>query len=167
METVSEKPRRGRPSVFSREEYDLVSCYSPEVRTRRGRQNRLYMHRAMGALGDGEDDRFHWLHPPREAVMKRGARLRKRILSELGRIDDDDDLREMALVICEQKPTAKKAVAWIRRFRGASKKSAPGLDLTRRLIHCINDYCETHPETTRQQIETVLENVARCLEPDE
>jgi len=105
-ETVSEKRLLGRP----RKEpwtMTLVPDMAPEVRTRRGQQNVAYRFRAMGILG--EQAEYQWL--------LNDEKPQRSLLSELGRIEDEEALRFMAGCLCRSRPAAHDGVVLVRRFR--------------------------------------------------
>jgi hypothetical protein len=102
-ETVSQKPKRGRPPLLSAEAMAMWGSLMPGA-TPRTIQNFYYQFRAQGFLKD--DPACGWL-------TGHGSR-RQLLLSELGRIPNDADLVHVARSICEMKPTAKRGVAMIR-----------------------------------------------------
>ena len=136
-----EKPKRGRPRLLMPEyEAELWNLYPPTgVKSTRGIQNKHYLCHAVGLVKD--DPRFAWI------VDAKTDRVRSTILTELGRIEDDDDLLEMALLICESRASTRKAVAAIRQFRDVAKGPSC-LSLTSRLITTIKAYVVEHPGTT-------------------
>ena len=116
-ENISKKRRRGRPySVFT-DANDMREMIARcrDVRTERSVANRLYYHHALSVIGGGRESDLHWL-----ADVCTG-RYRRTILTELGRIDDEDLLLDVALDLCQKKPKTVKAVSLIRQRRGVLK----------------------------------------------
>lgn len=169
-ENISEKKKRGRPRLIHRTlgEY-YRSQVSPGTHTDRTAQNAYLgmaaLGRLMGAkisesqyeLSPGRDDwPYKWLCD--ETVKP--VVYRRTILTELGRIDDDDELREVAAYLCEHKPSTREAIGIIRRYRHGVKP-ADCTALTNTFIRTMNDYIGGHPDVTRQQI---LMAMQRCLD---
>ena len=171
LETVSEKPKRGRPPVYLPEHLALARFVTPDVKTTRGLQNTMRRQRALALVMDaGKDDpALLWLMDP--AACARGeARWQPLILAELGRIDTDADLLAMARHVADLRPTAKVAVALIRRWRlqasGQVPRPASCLDLTNEIINVANAYIDRHPDVTLTQSLTALINVREAFDPD-
>jgi hypothetical protein len=154
-ENISKKLKRGRPRL---------SDYLPEINalTVRGRQNYHYMVRAMRVLGNGDDPRFFWLCDA-NAVNAGKAGVKFVILSELGRVRDDGELVELAELICELKPTTKKAMSIIKEVRGAKRKGPSALDLANEVITTMNGYTTRHPNVTKDQQLDALETVVQIV----
>lgn len=169
-ENISEKPKRGRPRLIS----DAMSKWyrsqvSPGTHTDRTAQNAYFGMAALGRLmgekisegkyelSPGRDDwPYKWLCD--ETVKP--VVYRRTVLTELGRIDDDDELREVAAYLCEHKPSTREAIGIIRRYRHGVKP-ADCTALTNAFIHTMNDYIKGHPDITRQCIAMALRN---CLD---
>ncbi|MDP7645469.1 MAG: hypothetical protein QGG60_12345, partial [Anaerolineales bacterium] len=111
--------------------------------TRRGMTNVLYQQQALGLLRD--DARFKWLVDKDKMIAGEPNAWKPSILTELGRIWDDDDLKAVALYICEVKPKTKDATAEIRRIRTGNSAPGNALDLNIALATRLNDYIEQHP----------------------
>jgi hypothetical protein len=162
-ETVSEtpKPKRGRPRVIPDDYRAIFQAYGlfTDVTTERGRQNIAYRQRALRVLGN--DPRFKWV-ADRDA-MRRGdpGSFRPTILAELGRIADDDQLREMALEVCRVKPTTRRAVAAVRRWRLGRSGVGDADGLLDELIRHVDDYLDRYPETPPAAL---VEAVSELLE---
>jgi hypothetical protein len=78
--------------------------------------------------------------------------LKLTLMGELGREMDPDYLVEMALKVCELKPTSKEGRVMIRQWRTGKAHPAVKKDLTDRLMRTINEYSQAHPELTTQQV---------------
>jgi hypothetical protein len=87
--------------------------------------------RALGLLCD--DLAFRWLCDGK-AMTAGGAKWKPAILTELGRIDDEDDLREVARQLCELKPKTKDAIAAVRRWRLGKKSGMDAAAALRRAV---------------------------------
>jgi hypothetical protein len=134
----------------------------PDVKTRRGRMNKAYEVRALGVLKG--DPRFEWLVSTPEAINSGHGKLKVTILVELGRIEDDEDLKAIAEKVCKQKPKAKEAEAMVRRWRTGKAPKGDAVGLTRALITCINGYLDRHPDTTWQMVRGALGNTLDAVE---
>jgi len=164
LDTVAEdapRRKRGRPVVHPEQLLNLASRYSG-ASTVRGRQNFLYMTRAIRVL-DYEPD-FYWLVGSRQEISAGKKLLRNTILVELGRIEDEDDLRVMARQICEIKPRCKDALVMIRRWRTGKTLVADEMSLTKAIIHTIEDYCAARSGTTLQIVLAALANAADAFQ---
>ena len=115
-ENVSEKRKRGRPSSFADWEKSFAKSAGLDVHTDRGLANICYQQRAIHVLLN--DPKCLWLGVDEKAIMAGTMQMRRTIMQELGRIADDDELRQVAAKICELKPTARAAVAMLRQYRG-------------------------------------------------
>jgi hypothetical protein len=160
---VEDTPRRkrGRPVVHSEQLLNLAHRYSG-ASTVRGRQNFLYMTRAIRVL-DYEPD-FYWLVGTREEISAGKKILRNTILVELGRIEDEDDLRVIARQVCEIKPRCKDALVMIRRWRTGKTLAGDVLSLTKAVIQTVEDYCAARADTTLQIVLAALANAADAFQ---
>ena len=148
-ETVSEK-NRGRPPVMDKEALEMVAFVAPDVKTHRGKLNIFYRQRAVFVLV--YDPRFSWIVDEKKMLAGTGE-WKQGILSELGRIENKEDMKLMALEICKLKPKTKAAVAIIRRWR-TGKESTGSIDKT--IVRAINSYIERYPETPWTEVEDAL-----------
>lgn len=116
MENISKK-KRGRPlSVFHDEENRRqVASIFREGKGARTLVNRVYFTRAMQALGFGKEAEFFYLGNTET------DRFRMVILTELGRINDPELIRNLARDICRVKMKTAEAVAALRKRRAAAK----------------------------------------------
>ncbi len=120
LENFSKK-KRGRPRLLSLEyETALKQLYAGIVNTRRSLQNKSYEARASGLLQE-YPDRFLWLRDKQKSEKGMPKALKQTILSELGRIDEDSVLLQMADLICEKRMATGEAVGWIRIIRRQDK----------------------------------------------
>jgi len=127
--------------------------------TRRNHLNKLWFLRGWGVLKHNDEPAFRWFYDDDAIDAGTGRIRRKTILAELGRLDDDDLILQLARVLCEQKPPMREAIAMIRRHRLGRLASGSCLDLTVAIMTAINDYVAAH-ETTELQVLTALENAA-------
>ena len=102
-EPASEKtPRRGRgrPPAFGPDYLRSLGALFPNVKTRRGLQNKAYQTRAIALMMD--KPAYAKIVPPTAAVMNDAVPFWSfDLLVELGRIPDDDFLLAVALLICQ------------------------------------------------------------------
>jgi hypothetical protein len=166
-ENVSEKKRgRGRPRAFSEEEerwFDKMQTGN-NCLTRRGKMNHWYALEGGRALKEGS--RFKWLLDT-EAIMAGTAHFPHTILSEIGRIPNDDDKREVAAFLCERKPKVKEAVRIIRHFRIGKRAPASADSLSDRLCNLIDDYREGHKGASLDLVREALQVVAEAVDTAE
>lgn len=160
-ENFSEKTI-GRPRAFPREVEATMQAIGigADATTRRGKVNRYYAHRAFGALFPAKE--FSWLIDTEEHCRTGAAKIRWTILSELGRLQDPDTIRENARVICDQKMRTRDAVVLLRRLR-AKPKAGSILGLHEELLGVVNDYCLRHPGFTAHQILAAIEDLSALV----
>jgi len=163
-EAASQKRKRGRPPVFDPGYRAAMKTIFPDIKTHRGMTDSLYRGRAINLLT--KDGRFAWVADG--ARMKAGApgAWKPSILVELGRIPNDEDLKAVALRICELKPKTKEAVAMIRRFRLGREAEGGYLKLFQHLAAAVDAYREGHPSTPKDDLIRALRDVADCIEDD-
>jgi hypothetical protein len=150
-ENISET-KNGRPSLMSVEqEAFLTACgLFTNSTPRRSKMNVFYRQRALGIICDGD---YKWLFD-KEKIMTDGSDKywKPTILTELGRIENDDDLRAVASQLCERKPATRDAVLMVRAFRTGSLPAGNALQLTNEIIHTINRYLQTHADVLKQDV---------------
>ena len=137
-ESASEKPRRGRPPALDPAWVREMQAMFPEIRTTRGLMNRCYAIRALGVLDCAEA--FRWFLPSKEDVMAGVADLPYELLTELGRIGDEERMHAAAAAVCEHRLKGKAAVAGVRRARMGRVSAGSELALANTVITCINAY---------------------------
>jgi hypothetical protein len=128
----------------------LRSLY-PQVKTARGLQQKQHEARAVLLVMDQPD--LRWLFDPQKGTC------RTTILSELGKIESDDLLVEMAREICRRRPKSRDAVAAIRRIRGVRDEPSSH-KLMIKLIKTIDAYLKRYPTTTWGQIRQAISHAA-------
>ncbi len=153
---AAQRPRRGRPRLLSP---FLEAGYRRALgrpATRRTVQNFAYFHRAWDVLGLvtlPADSPLHWLHDHDRDGRPRATK--HTILAELGRIEDEDELREAAGLICAMRPRTRQAVTYIRRWRiGERRGSAP--QLAAELVRVVYDYLRRYPLTEPTDVQAAL-----------
>jgi hypothetical protein len=128
-----------------------AECLPERASSHRSHANQTYILNAMGVLGLGTSDpdgpanrkAFGWLigveGDDPDWVQK--IRLRRTILTELGRIPDDNALRSVAATLCREKPKrARDAVSLVRRWRLGSDDTGKAEALEDELVRLVNDY---------------------------
>ncbi len=112
-ETISEKPKRGRPAKILPDILKFIEDMCPELTTRRAREDMYYQLLAQQVLI--HDPAYKWLIDG--DAMQRGvpgATYRAGVLRELGRIEDEDAIRVVAGYACDLKLGNAAAVKFIR-----------------------------------------------------
>lgn len=167
-ENFSETRRGGRPKLIGeglRATIDFA-VGNPNA-SERTRQNKLYQMRAMLALKLTTDEstppEYLWIwglpHVPRPG----DHRVKWTILAELGRIEDDDELREVAAEVCRRKMKTREAVVRIRQYRNGGAKAGDSLELANVVIGAINDYMNRRPGLTPGDIRDALRTAEACI----
>jgi hypothetical protein len=167
-ENISEKQKskRGRPRLLVGWKKELVKDCG--IHTERGRQNTFYQARATGLLQN--DPRFSWLANGKAAWNTENPDYnpyKVGILQELGRIQDDNELREVALFLCDKKPSTREAISIIRRIRLDERRSRTGnaQRLAEEIVHKLDDYLIRYPDTSNQTAEEALNIVLKIVKP--
>jgi hypothetical protein len=156
-EAASEKRKRGRPPVMADHDEALVSYCAPDVRTRRGKLDVFYRQRALGILAiRTKDKRFAWVADRAAIEAETKDAWKPGILSALGRIPNDEDLKAVALRVCELKPKTKDAIAMIRRWRTGKASAGDAVGLHKEIVRAVNDYLHRHPGTPWLEVEAAL-----------
>ena len=148
-ENDSEKGR-GRPRVVGADVTSIYSRLFPNVRSRRGLVNMHYQGVALEALGRCKESEFHWITGDGITGMRRA------ILQELGRLEDDEAIRCLARLIVRDKPRGQAAIARIRRARTGTTTGSI-LGLANKIIGVINAHLTRYPAT---QTEDLLDAIA-------
>ena len=147
---ASETPRRGRPRLTT----DLWDHVMPTYlgatgKSRRTLTNRYHAERAAAIILRVMPESTEWVNTGPWTI-----------LSELGRIDDDALLVDMARVIIDGRFTARKAMASCRRAREAERKRPDPLTLANEIIGTINAYFDRYPNTTDEDVLSALRTAA-------
>lgn len=162
-ETVSEKPRRGRPPSFVPEaDAAIHAVWQGQINTRRTLRNKQYMVLAVRAISpDGKRNaRYGWLAGD-------GKNHRQAILVELGRIAGrygDATAVAMADELASQVKdgnlsNTREAAAWLRRRRlsaGGKPSTATSSALEDLITTTIINYLGEHPDATAALVQEAL-----------
>jgi hypothetical protein len=158
-EKISEKRKRGRPRVEGSDV--LIHYMQPDARTRRGRMNRVYLVKALGALKKAphSDTRWPWLFPGGFALGTVQFP-RSTVLYELGRlaVQDPKAARALADKICDGRFSAAETARRIRAWR-LDKEILPAAradELSDLIERTIDQYERTHEGVTEAMIADVL-----------
>jgi len=166
-EVASESRRRtGRPPRFSDETMAYLKAMHPEVHSRRGVVDIAYRQRAIRLVKDIPACR--WVCDFTAMQQGGDSAWQPSILTELGRIDDDDDLIAVAIEVCERQPSREDAIRLIRRYRTASRPPLPD-QLTTEILGIINRYIRRYPQTTWPAVHDALDlaqATVRCAQQD-
>jgi hypothetical protein len=146
-------------------EEDLSALF-PNERTARARQHRHYALRALHVLGGTREPAFAWLCPDEETIVRREGGLLWTILAELGRVRDEDELREMALDVCDLKPRSRKGVALVRAWRLGRVPRATVDALMWSLVTFVNRYLDSHPGMSEATACRALVEASWVFSPD-
>jgi hypothetical protein len=111
--------------------------------------------------------RFRWLCGDPDAVMRGEEHCRLTILAELGRIDDEQEREEMALYLCEVKPTTREAVALIRQVRTQRVPPGDTTQLADLIRHAINTYLREHATMPWNDVRQALFRVLADIDATE
>lgn len=161
-ENVSEKPRRGRPKAYNDAIMNMLRHQFPEIETGRGLQNVDRMLEGMKVIRG--DKRCKWLLDE-ERIAAGEKAMRRTLLSELGRIEDEDDRLAMALRLCELKPSTRDGIGMIRRFRGQQRPTSV-LNLYDTIATTINRYLAEHRDCTKAKVVDVLQTIIDSIQDD-
>ena len=106
--------KRGRPPIFDDDTFRIAKRMSQLTRTRRGTVNQLYGYDGMGFIRDMQG--IDYIINEKEKACK------VCILTELGRLNNEQAAREAAAFICESEAagdhrTAHEWAAIVRRWR--------------------------------------------------
>jgi len=155
-EESSEKRKRGRPPRLETTIARQVGEGASPAAGPRARVNRGFAIQAMCVLQEDEAGQYGWLFET--AAMTRGDphSFRPSILAELGRIDDEELLKECARIICDQKPTARDAIIRIRRLRRRSPPRGDAEQLQSELRRVLNEYLVRFPETPQSALQEAV-----------
>jgi hypothetical protein len=125
-ETVSDKPKRGRPRI--------TTNINAHGRTRRTVLNRHYAMRALGVLVAAAPDLHSWYNGQRATI-----------LSELGQVENPSTLVAWARYFQASGMTTRQAIATFRRVQGVQRPgSAEGL--AKVIFGTLRDYLRCHPD---------------------
>ncbi len=164
MGSKIEQPTYGRPRLLS-PEYERELTRQAHVASTHRAQGRYYAMVASRALFDLNQS--GWV--PRDAIfahfVKRSGDLKWSMLSELGRIDDEETLRAVARIVGRQCLPTARATALIRRIRIGDCPPQPDR-LTRSLLTVIATHCARYPTTSEAEIVAALEAAASAVHED-
>ncbi len=106
--------KAGRPR-FNDELIKHYKAFFPDIRTRRGLQDKYYSGVALRVINDLEGMDFFWVT---DETGKRIS-MKSSLLAELGRFEDGDDIKKIAISICKakEKRTVKEWIAILRAAR--------------------------------------------------
>ena len=152
------KRKRGRPPVYDHDRIrDHLRAAFPEVQSTRHRDNLVWRQRAIGFLKD--DAEFKWICDFKAMAAGVGRKSWKPgILVELGRIQDIEEMKQLARIIVAKKPKTKEAVAMIRQWRLGEKPEGDAHSLLSVLAKRLDSYVSTHVVTERE-IVFAIENL--------
>ena len=161
MERKTDKPRYGRPRLLP-PEYERELARQARVESTQSVHGRYYATVAARALFDL--DQPGWV--PHEAAfahfVKPNGDLKWSMLSELGRLPDDETTRAVARIVGRQRLPTALAVALIRRLRVGDRAPQPER-LTKALLSVIATHCARYPTTSEAEIVAALQAAADAV----
>jgi hypothetical protein len=157
-EKFSEKRKRGRPRLL---DPGLRAIYAQDQQyaSERTVQNTSYHIRAFALLED--KPWADWLIGYTSKEGKPGQ-VRKTILAELGRIDDDTKLIMTAQAICAAHLNTRSAVAMIRGFRLGDPVGSIS-ELTELLRRTVNTYVREHADLSLADAQLAVGNLFHLI----
>lgn len=162
-EIISETRQRGRPPVMDEAQVKLAEFCTENKVTHRHKLNIHYGQRALSLVRDQKQ--FSWLVDSSAEIMAGTGRIKKTtILAELGRIQNDENLKVFALEICKLKPTTGAAVAMLRRARGVSEEAGNAEGVAHAIRVALNAYITRHPSTPWPDVTAALVTVQQDVE---
>jgi hypothetical protein len=133
----------------------------------RTRHNKFYQMRAMHVLGvtleDDTPEAYLWIWGKPNVPRSGDHRVKWTVLAELGRFEDEELMREVAVRICELKLTTRDALRRLRQFRTGRIKSGDALELANAVIATINDYMNTHAGLSADDILDALNTASASV----
>ena len=123
--------------------------------------NRLHAVTALVALQG--DNRFSWLFDLEDTEAGGRKKIRRTLLSELGRLRDPDVIRESALELCSRKPKTATGVAWLRRFSTGSSPISDVDGLANQICGLLDRYQNTPPDLTFEEMLEALDAAAAAV----
>lgn len=135
----------------------MVRAVYPEVKTERGRTNKLYLWYAVRVLKNNEQ-LFNWyqeLKPYPEGVLSG--------IGVIAQKYSEQDAIELARQFHQNKTSMKDALRIVRNYRAKPKDVDP-LELANAIIHTINDYWKRFPKLTKEQIADALRTAGAQVE---
>ena len=135
------------------------------TRNRHTTLGRYYMQRAMLVLFAPGESGTDWVPSESEFgyyLTPDSRRSRVAILTELGRIPDDETLRSVARRVAQERPPTQKAAALIRRLRADEPGPRPRR-LEERLLAAIDEHCARNPATSPADVLAALGTAADVI----
>lgn len=166
IEADSEISRHDRPSLVPQSLKHVVSGIE-RTRSRHTMLGRYYTQRALLILFEPGEADAQWV--PREPefgyfLSPDSRRSSGTILTELGRIADDQTLRAVARRVAQEQPPIQKAVALVRRLRAGEPGPRPRR-LEERLLAAIDEHRARYPATSPTEILAALSTAAGVIRP--
>jgi hypothetical protein len=138
--------KRGRPITEVGELLEMIKPIYPDVNTRRGLYNKVYLTKSMGIIREAEIENKAYL------LNEEKQRGKWTILAELGRVEPKygkEGVITLAKEICLQKLPTKKAIYYIREcrgIRGATLGNSIIIGTSKQIINTLNNARLTESE---------------------
>ena len=163
-DAASDSSRRDRPPLAPQSLKHVVTSIE-RTRSRHTALGRYYMQRALLILFEPSDAGAEWV--PREPefgyfLAPDARRLPVTVLTELGRIPDDETLRDVARRVALERPSTQKAAALARRLRADEPGPRPRR-LEERLLAAIDEHWGRYPATPAADILAALSTAADVI----
>lgn len=113
----------------------------------------------LGLDADAPPAAYLWIWGKPHVPNPGDHRVKWTVLAELGRIEDEETMREVAAYVCKVRLPTRAAVLAIRRFRMGEPPPGSALDLANAVIKTVNDYMNAHAELTPADIRDALRTV--------
>ena len=162
VENVSEISKRGRVPFSVDAELLAINEAAFNATTQRGKLDIYYRLKALSILGN--DPRVSWICDAAKLKTGEKSAWKPGILSELGKIEDKENMLSIALDICELKPKTKDAIRMIRRTRLGPSKPGTVAGVHGAIINAINRYLSEHPDTSWDIIEEALDLMTETIQ---
>lgn len=156
MKTISEAAsKKGRPRIDD-EYLKVLATTFPNVTTRRGLQNKNYAFNVWKILDLTPNEDFTWLLDKAAGHANKPHFCKWSVLAELGRINDQEVVMDLARQLCRLKPSVKESVAIVRRFRLGKCGDGDAEALMKEILRAVDRYRERFPMTNAEQVLAAL-----------
>lgn len=156
------KRGRGRPKkeILDQNGDQLTEPFIDREETfvsKRAHTEHIYQMRTFEVLISEDDSReFYWL------FGGVSCRFKTTIMAALGRIENDEELREMARLICQMKPKTREALSIIRQHRRGAQPPDVS-QLAQEILNTVNDYKIRYPALIEEEIREAFSIAKACL----
>lgn len=137
------------------EENELIG----DVKSGRGKINCYYMCKCQSALEDENgkhpiDGEFNFILAI-DDDLEIGC-YKRTIMQELGRLEDEELIRSIAKVVCQNKLSTDAAITYIRQFRTKQRPDSDNVKLAQSIGKAIDEYKSKHSYVDDEMIQASL-----------